>query len=150
MTRQYPNANLIRRFAAMLYDSFLIVAIWMITTTIIVVGFNNDEKITGPFFQALLLFELFLFYFVFWRIKGQSLGMQVWKIKLIDAEGNIVSGRDAGIRFMLALVSTLPLGAGFFWMLFDPERLAFHDRYSHTRVVYLGTRPYESEKINQA
>ena len=131
----------------MLYDAFLIVAIWTITTTIIVAVFNDGEAITGLAYQMLLIFEVFLFYFVFWRIKGQSLGMQVWKIRLIDAEGNLAGERQAIFRFLLATVSMMPLGVGFFWMLFDPEGLTFYDRFSKTRVVYLGSKPYQSEKI---
>jgi uncharacterized RDD family membrane protein YckC len=29
--------------------------------------------------------------------------------------------------------------------LVDPKRLALHDRWARTRVVYLGSKPYESE-----
>ena len=43
--------------------------------------------------------------------------------------------RAAALRFVLALLSLLMLGAGFLWALFDPKGLAFHDRYSRTRLV---------------
>jgi len=40
-------------------------------------------------------------------------------------------------RLGWALVSLLPLGLGFLWILFDPEKRAWHDRLSRTRVVVL-------------
>jgi uncharacterized RDD family membrane protein YckC len=33
-------------------------------------------------------------------------------------------------------LSWLPLGLGFFWVLFDRDRRAWHDRLSGTRLVF--------------
>jgi uncharacterized RDD family membrane protein YckC len=35
------------------------------------------------------------------------------------------------------------LGLGFIWILFDREKLAWHDRASGTRVIFLGDDPYQ-------
>jgi uncharacterized RDD family membrane protein YckC len=37
-------------------------------------------------------------------------------------------------------VSLLPAGLGFAWVLVDPERRAWHDRLSRTRVVMVPKR----------
>jgi uncharacterized RDD family membrane protein YckC len=39
-----------------------------------------------------------------------------------------------------------PAGLGFFWMIVDRDRLTLYDRFSRTRVVYLGSKPFEKEK----
>jgi len=40
-------------------------------------------------------------------------------------------------RLAWAVVSWLPLGLGYLWILVDPQRRAWHDRLSGTRVVVL-------------
>jgi len=55
-------------------------------------------------------------------------------------EGTLPSLGAATIRFFAAIVSWLPLGLGFFWQLWDAERLTWHDRLSKTRVVYYPRR----------
>jgi len=39
-----------------------------------------------------------------------------------------------------------PFGLGLFWALFDKDRRAAQDIWSHSRVVYLGDKPYASER----
>lgn len=141
MTDAYPNAGIFRRLVAMLYDAFLVVALWMVTTIVIVASFNEGEPVDGLWFQLLLYLEVLFFYFVFWRIQGQTLGMQVWKIRALDYQGNIMSPRQCIIRFLVATLSLLTLGLGFFWMLFNKDQLTWHDMASRSHVVYLGKDP---------
>jgi hypothetical protein len=71
---EHPNATTVRRLAAMVYDLFLIVAMWMLTTTAIVANVADDAAITYRLaFQGVLLLELFLFYGYFWTMKGTQL-----------------------------------------------------------------------------
>ena len=44
---------------------------------------------------------------------------------------------EATKRFLLAVIALLPFGAGLLWLLFDSERLAFHDRLSDSKIVYI-------------
>jgi uncharacterized RDD family membrane protein YckC len=146
MTDPYPNASMIRRLAAILYDTFLVVAVWMISTTLLIALVSNGDAMDGWPYQLFLYVEMLAFYYVFWRIKGQTLGMQVWKIRAVtDASG----GMDAThclSRFLLATLTLVPLGLGLLWMLIDRDRLALYDRWSKTRIIYLGDKPYDSEK----
>ncbi len=50
----YPNAGMLRRFAAMLYDGFLIVAIWMTSTTLLVALVTEGAVIKSIWFQLFL------------------------------------------------------------------------------------------------
>ena len=137
MDKEYQSAGLFRRLAAILYDSLLIIAMWLITTLLLVAFINDGAALQGPLFQFGLYFEACLFYSYFWRLRGQTLGMQVWKIKLVSPSLQTLSWQECFARIFFALVSVSMLGLGFIWMLFDPDRLTWHDRASGTRVVLL-------------
>jgi uncharacterized RDD family membrane protein YckC len=145
----YTNASLWRRLAALVYDSFLVVAIWMLSTMLMVALLNSGEPVAGPVYQAFLYFESAAFYFYFWRVKGQTLGMQVWKIRTVNEMGEILSLGECATRFFFATFSTAFLGLGFAWILFDRENLAWHDHASGTRVIYLGSEPYETNAAHK-
>ncbi|XOV90281.1 MAG: RDD family protein [Pseudomonadota bacterium] len=142
----YPNASAIRRLAALVYDSFLVVAIWMLSTTLLVAFVADGEAIGGWPFQLLLYTELFGFYYAFWRMRGQTLGMQVWKIRTVKDTGELMTSWQCIFRFLAATISLLPLGLGFLWILIGRERLTLYDLATDTRVVYLGDKPYASER----
>jgi hypothetical protein len=78
-------------------------------------------------------------------------GMYVWRsatigeialgIRVQKSDGSLLTG-DYGtalVRALSSLLSLLPLGLGFFWMLFDPAGETWHDKITNTRVVK--TRP---------
>lgn len=143
MDKEFQSAGLFRRLAAILYDSLLIIAMWLITTLLLVAFINDGAALQGPLFQFGLYFEACLFYSYFWRLRGQTLGMQVWKIKLISPSLQTLSWQECFARLFFALVSVSMLGLGFIWMLFDPDRLTWHDRASGTRVVLLRKIEFE-------
>ena len=143
MDKEFQSAGLFRRLAAILYDSLLIIAMWLITTLLLVAFINDGTALQGPLFQFGLYFEACLFYSYFWRLRGQTLGMQVWKIKLISPSLQTLSWQECFARLFFALVSVSMLGLGFIWMLFDPDRLTWHDRASGTRVVLLRKIEFE-------
>lgn len=141
-------ASLWRRLAAMLYDGFLILALWFISA-IVLVAMNNGEELPRIPLQIFLYLETALFYTYFWRVKGQTLGMQVWKIRTVTDTEEILTLGECAVRFFFATFSFAMIGLGFLWILFDPEKLAWHDRASGTRVLYLGEDPYGKEAAKQ-
>ena len=143
MDKEYQSAGLFRRLAAILYDSLLIIAMWLITTLLLVAFINDGTALQGPLFQFGLYLEACLFYSYFWRLSGQTLGMQVWKIKLVSPSLQTLSWQECFARLFFALVSVSMLGLGFIWMLFDPDRLTWHDRASGTRVILLRKIEFE-------
>ncbi len=150
MTTEYPTASALRRSAAIVYDFFLIVAIWILSTIVVIAIFTDGEEITGLPFQIMLLTEMFLFYAYFWTIKGQTLGMQVWKIRAQNEQGELLGWTESLLRFGFATITLAPAGLGFFWAIFDPERLALYDRLSKTRIVYMGDKPFKKEEQQES
>ena len=132
--------SLLRRLAAILYDSMLLIALW-IGAGAIWVGFRGGEAAEpgSIAFQIYLLAVAWGFFVGFWCISGRTLGMQAWRLRLIDANGQRVSARAASYRFAMALVSWLPVGLGFLWALLDREGQTWHDRLSRT-YLYLDER----------
>ncbi|AHC75286.1 RDD family protein [Pseudomonas aeruginosa] len=147
----YAPAGLIRRLAAMFYDFLLCVALMMVVTLVYQQGilrliYGSDHLreladrgalIGDPLLSTLLVFTLFGFFAKFWTHNGQTLGMQVWGLRVQNRDGSAISLLQALLRFMIAIASWLCLGLGFLWMLWDKDKRTWHDRYSESQVVRL-------------
>jgi uncharacterized RDD family membrane protein YckC len=70
-----------------------------------------------------------------WR--SATLGEIVLNLQVQKLDGTTLTGdySTAIIRALSSLLSLLPLGLGFIWILFDPQRNTWHDKISGTRVV---------------
>lgn len=135
------NTGLLRRLAAILYDSLLLLALWFLATVpfIAVAGGESIEAGSGPLYylyQLTLVLVAYTFFVGFWCHRGRTLGMQSWGLQLQGADDQLPSLRAATSRFFAAILSWLPLGLGFFWQLWDAEQLTWHDRISKTRLVH--------------
>lgn len=142
VTTSHPTAGLPRRLGAMVYDSLLVLAVLMVATALFLPltgGEAVTREVVGPVpFYLYRLFMLVLvvgFFGVFWTRRGQTLGMAAWRLKLERADGRQLTWADALKRLAAACLSWLPVGLGFLWMVFDRDRLAWHDRLTHTRVI---------------
>lgn len=132
--------GLARRLAAMFYDAWLLVALWLIGATVDYAIQRALGLAEDPYRLPLQVFIVacpFLFYGWFWTHGGQTLGMRAWRMKLLNADGSTVDWRHAIIRVAAAHISLLALGLGYLWMLGDREKLTWHDRWSNTRLVML-------------
>lgn len=128
------HAGLPRRLAAIVYDLLLLVALLMVATLALLLV-SGAENVPRVLLQAWVLLISFAFFGWFWTHGGQTLGMRAWRLKLVRDSGGAVGWADAARRFLAAILAWLPAGLGFIWSLFDRERLAWHDRLSHTRLV---------------
>jgi len=130
-------AGLIRRLAAMVYDGLVLLAIELLATVLVLPLAQGDAIVAGnDLFRAYLVVVAFLFFGWFWTHGGQTLGMRAWRVTVVDRDGGPVSWGQAAARFGGAILSALPLGLGYLWLLLDRERLTWHDRLSGTRLVY--------------
>ncbi|HEX7012888.1 MAG TPA: RDD family protein [Steroidobacteraceae bacterium] len=141
-----PSAGVLRRFAAMFYDSLLVIAIMMVVTAALL-PLTGGEAITVDRFGALayayrllLLAVIALFFGLFWTRRGQTLGMAAWRLRIEREDGQLPTWGDALLRLACATLSLLAVGIGYFWMWVDRDHLTWHDRWSHTRTVVLPKR----------
>lgn len=148
-TVNYVSPSLLRRFAAMVYDSLLIMAISILYGAVIT-GINiaikgapaTGERISWGGFGAAVtigwLLTLGLFFCYFWHKSGQTLGMKTWRMKMVNHNNlNCPSYAQCIIRFFLAPLSFGLLGLGYWLMYTNPERQTLHDKLSKTRLVLL-------------
>ncbi len=131
------NASLLRRLGAMLYDGLLVFALLALGTLPFIALLGGEYVPPGsPGHQLTLLGIIYLFFVLFWSRYGRTLGMQSWGLRIEDETGGKPDVKRASLRFVVAILSWLPLGLGFWWQLVDREGLSWHDRASGTRLVY--------------
>lgn len=145
---EFPAAGLGRRLAAMFYDFLLCTALLIVTSGVYkmiqmaIIGEDRMRTLTeagaldgDPLLSTVLLFALFGFFAKFWTYSGQTLGMQVWGIRVQNADGSSISLWQALLRFVVSIASLLCVGLGFVWSLFDKQKRSWHDMYSNTQLV---------------
>lgn len=120
----------------MFYDALLLLAVLFFATAI-ALPLNSGQAFTSQhiLYPLYLLSISFLFYGWFWTHGGQTLGLRSWKMQLVSRSEKAISWKQAFMRFICAIISWLFLGAGFLWILFDKNKLAWHDYLSGTMPV---------------
>lgn len=140
--------GIFRRSAAIIYDLFLLIAIILVAVSVftIVVELiagqsSSGELLETPWikitYQLYLLLVAALFYLWFWTHGGQTLGLKVWKLKVVDSELSGLDLKTAGRRLFWTIVTCIPFGVGYLWAFFNKERMTLYDRLSGTRLVQL-------------
>ncbi len=72
---------------------------------------------------------------LFYIARGQTLGMRVLGMKIIDVYGESPSPRRCLGRVAGVLAGVVTLGLGFLWIAFDSEKRGLHDWIAGTYVV---------------
>ncbi len=135
--------GLFRRLAAILYDSVLVLALMAAAFTLVylplALALGLEDLRQYPLYKhAMTAWMLFVgvgFHLWFWTHGGQTLGMRAWRMRLFSADGGPVSLKQALIRYAVATVSLAAAGLGFLWILWQPDKLAWQDMASNTRLV---------------
>ncbi|MCW4454260.1 RDD family protein [Flavobacterium sp. MXW15] len=145
-----PKKNrplLLWRLLALLYDLWPALALWMLVASLFVAGYtlagHGARENIAPFSALQWLLWLCcwaitgLYATVSWRRGGQTLGMRPWRLRLTGTGDGAPSWAALWKRYLMGTLSLLCGGLGFWWALFDRERLTLHDRLSRTRLVRL-------------
>ncbi len=134
-----PPAPIWRHALAMLYDSLLIIPLFMAMSALWVSIWGPVDSIYEQSVPSGVVWTgwaaiLICFFGAFWRRGGQTLGMQAWRIKLTSDSGSRVTWKQVIIRLLGAVVSLAALGLGFFWKLVPPGNKYWHDSLSATHL----------------
>jgi uncharacterized RDD family membrane protein YckC len=138
------HASFARRAGALILDS-IFASLLGITLLYLIYGRPYSNWLMGGdasptnFGPAHLIVDYllpFVLTVVFWvRLKATP-GKLLLGCQVVDAStGEGVSPGQAVLRYLGYILSTLPLGLGFFWMLWDRRRQTFHDKLAGTVVV---------------
>jgi len=124
-----------RRVVSMLYDLLLVIALLMVLTGLVFGARRGNAFDPQSLWFRLLLVTGWWAYFAWcWTHGGQTVGMRAWRLVLTHRDGTAVGLAAASLRFLCAGFSALAVGLGFAWILFDRDRLAWHDRLSRTEL----------------
>ncbi len=127
-----------RRFAAIIYDSLLLMAISMGYGALILgIGkliFNDPNALTtGMIFQVGWLICLLSFFCFFWIKAGQTLGMRAWRLKVVQ---ELNDHRHPTLTQCLLRCLFAPLGLSFFIIAYiRKDKQCLHDLISNTQLI---------------
>lgn len=140
-----PRALVGWRLAALVYDFFPVLALWMLASGVLTFGYyvagHDARENIAPFspLQWLLWLACWaiagLYAVTSWRRGGQTLGMRPWRLRVADATGAPATARALWLRYAVGSLSLAAGGLGFWWAWLDRDRLTWHDRASRTRLV---------------
>lgn len=149
-----PIAGLMRRLAAMVYDSLIMMAVLMAYGAIavgiksLIVPHEPGERIElGMVSFGLMLVVVVLFNAFFWQRGGQTVGMKAWRLKVVNDQGKLPSWGQSIKRCLFAWVSFALGGMGYFWCLIDRNSMTAHDHLSGTQVVVLPKPKAKQKKL---
>ncbi len=151
-----PRAGILRRLAALLYDGFLVFAMWMFIGYAVLGVFGTDsnqlvdgtvqtDSVVSAIIFILMVASSSGFYLWFWTRGGQTLGMISWRIKAVSLDGSAMTWQQGLIRFFAAWPSFFVGGLGYLWLYIDKNKDAVHDKLSKTKVIVMpkGYKPFE-------
>ncbi len=147
-------AGFVSRFLAFVVDIVVLSAIMLVfhASVAIVLNFFNiniavllksDNSFITMAAAVFILFNLLIsafvwvFYFVgAWMLVGQTVGKRVLGLRVVSLDGSLPVFKQALVRYVGYWLSALPFFLGFLWVLADDERRGWHDKISHTCVIY--------------
>lgn len=129
------NVSFLRRLGAITYDVFLAFSLAFFIIGVILITFFEREAQNNALMFIIYLLTSYFYFAWSWVKGGQTLGMKAWKFRVQQDNGELITHKQALIRFILSVVSLWMMGLGFVYQLFDKENLAFHDKFSKTRLM---------------
>ena len=160
-----PAPGIGRRLLAMLYETFLLVAVLMLAVALyLLVTRNNHAPVYQHGLKAFLFLVTGAYFIRCWTDSGHTLAMKTWRLRLVADGQPRVPLRTALLRYLLAWGWFLPalaacaalgltskgqvaaavaigIAAWALTALFDRDRRFLHDRLAGTRVVALNPLP---------
>jgi len=160
-----PPATGLKRALAIIYDGLISIAVLLIATwlyTMIkgwITGWDEYEQMAeagqlsgDPGLTFTLFLVLYLFFAYFWTRIGQTLGMQVWRVRIENLDGTSISWTQALFRYgtaalvvFLAILAAHYIGAltllltvpAIIALFYPINGLSVTDRTSNSVVVAL-------------
>lgn len=124
------RAPFVMRAIALIID-LVVVSIPAYAVSVVIL----QQGVFGRYGINLLLSLMYFAYFWSAPEKGQTLGMSLFNLHVVKANGAYLDGGQAFIRFLAFLLAQAPLGLGLLWAAFDPNKQGIHDKIAGTYVV---------------
>ena len=129
---------LIKRYLAVIYEALLMLALALVSTAVYIMLVGDASSGWKRLGLQVLLWAAIGVYFVrCWVVTGQTLASQTWKLKVVDAHGQLLHKQQAVMRYLVASMLMLPAGITLWWAIFDREQQFLHDRLLGSRIIEL-------------
>lgn len=134
-TGQAPaeRAGFWRRFGAALVDGILVGIVAGIASSIL-----GADMYQPSAQQSGVQLILGIAYYVYFHgsPSGQTIGKKLLGIRVVGAnDGASIGYGSAGLRYVGSILSAIPCGLGYLWMLWDSNKQTWHDKIASTVVV---------------
>lgn len=129
-TMAQPKAGFLIRAIAYIVDAIALGIIGSILS-----GVLSGGNATGTYGFSTLLGLVYFAYF--WSVSGggQTLGMRLFKLKVVKTDGSLLDIGGAVVRYIGLVVSFVVIFIGVIWVAFDPNKQGWHDKIAGTYVV---------------
>jgi uncharacterized RDD family membrane protein YckC len=125
--RSGPRASFVARLLAALIDGIILGIVGLVLRVILGAALGTVAQI---------LLGLAYYTYLEGSPSGQTLGKRAMSIRVIDfAGGGSIGTSRALIRYVGRIVSSIPCGLGYLWMLWDSEKQTWHDKFANSVVV---------------
>ena len=148
-------AGFASRFVAFAIDLAIVVVMsglisWVIIASMSLVGIDLVEPvdeaarnlirvvtIIGKVTLIIMpVFLLFVYWFIFWMVTGQTVGKRMMGVRVARIDGGRMKASNTLRRIIMYFLGMIPFFLGFFWILIDDERRGWHDKFAGTCVIY--------------
>jgi uncharacterized RDD family membrane protein YckC len=146
-TKGGQHAGFISRLFAFLIDIVVLsialtILIWFATA--IDNAFNVSQYVSAiisvelsiALYSLIITCMVYGYFLFFWVLIGQTPGKTVIGLRVVTVDGSRVSIWRGILRLIGYLISSIPLYAGFLWILVDDDRKGWHDKIAGTHVIY--------------
>jgi uncharacterized RDD family membrane protein YckC len=78
-----------------------------------------------------------VYWIYFWGSSGQTIGMRVLRLRVVDADNGAPIGYGrAAIRFLMSIINSLACYIGWIWVAFDARKQGWHDKVANSVVIH--------------
>ena len=129
-----PYVGPFLRIIAAVYDCLLLIGVC--SPILYIAVLINGGSINFVLAWILVLFSSWVFFAIFWMKGGQTLGMQVWKFKIVNADPSHdrITLKQTFLRYIVNCGMLALLGMPLFLIYADSKKLAVNGILSKTRL----------------
>ena len=138
MMQKTPYVGPFLRIISSIYDTILLLGVWFAVGSIAFL-LNGFQPLHPALGIILVFLSAWVFFAFFWMKSGQTLGMQVWRIKIVSSDpgDKKITLMQTFLRYSINCGIVPLLGMPLFLIYLDKKHLAVNDILSKTKLVRL-------------
>ena len=121
-------AGIFPRFISLLIDGIILAIVQVVLGLIL--GSINPNLGSGLGTLVAVIYQVY-----FLTSTGQTIGMKLMSIKIVNASGELLTMGSALVRVVVAIFSGMVLLLGYLWAFWDANKQTWHDKAAGSFVV---------------